>query len=151
MASVPCDTFHRNIDDIKRSKDDSLVLACNNLCGTKWEGSVRIYAKLEDIPSLEKCVASVNTDFDCDRHCALESGPLHAGPRLRRCGDDTAGTGRAPPVGHRVLQAGPRQWRHLSGFVTRRAVAGLHRMGLCDQSVGHELHGVLQDICDSAL
>ncbi|XP_049274613.1 methylosome protein 50 isoform X2 [Rhipicephalus sanguineus] len=62
MASVPCDTFHRNIDDIKRCKDDSLVLACNNLYGTKWEGSVRIYEKREDIPSLEKCVASVNTD-----------------------------------------------------------------------------------------
>lgn len=62
MASVPCDTFHRNIDDIKRCKDDSLVLACNNLFGTKWEGSVRLYQKLEDIPSLEKCVASVNAD-----------------------------------------------------------------------------------------
>lgn len=38
------------------------MLACNNLFGTKWEGSVRLYQKLEDIPSLEKCVASVNTD-----------------------------------------------------------------------------------------
>lgn len=62
MASVPCDTFHKNIDDIKRCKDGSLVLACNTLFGTLWEGSVRLYDKLEDIPSLEKCVASVKTD-----------------------------------------------------------------------------------------
>ncbi|XP_075534056.1 methylosome protein WDR77-like isoform X1 [Dermacentor variabilis] len=62
MASVPCATFHKNIDDIKRCKDGSLVLACNNLFGTKWEGSVRLYKKKEDIPSLEECVALVNTD-----------------------------------------------------------------------------------------
>lgn len=62
MASEPSTTFHKNIDDIKRCKDGSLVLACNELSGRRWEGSVRLYQRFEDIPSLDRCVASVTTD-----------------------------------------------------------------------------------------
>ncbi|XP_065285031.1 methylosome protein WDR77-like isoform X3 [Dermacentor albipictus] len=79
MASVPCATFHKNIDDIKRCKDGSLVLACNNLFGTKWEGSVRLYKKVEDIPSLEECVASVNTDSTVADNVPLNPGRFMLG------------------------------------------------------------------------
>lgn len=62
MASEPSTRFHKNIDDVKRCKDGSLVLACNALSGRLWEGSVRLYQRFEDIPSLDRCVASVATD-----------------------------------------------------------------------------------------
>uniref|UniRef100_A0A023G7I2 Putative wd repeat domain 77 n=1 Tax=Amblyomma triste TaxID=251400 RepID=A0A023G7I2_AMBTT len=62
MASVPATTFNKDIDDIKCCKDGSLALACNNLFGNSWDGSVCLYKTLEDIPSLDKCLASVVTD-----------------------------------------------------------------------------------------
>lgn len=45
-----------------RSLDGSLVLACNQLSGRQWLGSVRLYQRFEDIPSLDRCVASVTAD-----------------------------------------------------------------------------------------
>uniref|UniRef100_A0A1E1XAG5 Putative polyadenylation factor i complex subunit pfs2 n=1 Tax=Amblyomma aureolatum TaxID=187763 RepID=A0A1E1XAG5_9ACAR len=75
MASVPATTFHKNIDDIKCCKDGSLVLACNNLFGNTWDGSVRLYEKIEDIPSLDKCLASVTTDSTVADIVPLGPGP----------------------------------------------------------------------------
>lgn len=148
MASEPSTTFHKNIDDVKRCKDGSLVLACNELSGRRWEGSVRLYQRFDDIPSLDRCVASVVTDATVTDIVPLNPGrfligldsgglemlqltkeePLLLDTVFYRCEHDGGITSLAlAPDGRRLASAGTdhsiRLWDMASMLCTKTFVA----------------------------